>query len=190
MSSAPAQCLLIKLALTKDEVAAAIGASEDQISAMVEDGALPPPRKWGDELRWLPSEVDEHLRRWPISGERRGRAPDAKSLASLLTSEAAARYLGISITTLRSHVREGDIAFISMGRSLQRPRRLFDVASLEAFIGSRRRFEIPATKTRRRSHVKGEDTGYDFMATVARIRAEKAAKSKFGQTRKKPPSSR
>ncbi|RLP80540.1 DNA-binding protein [Xanthobacter tagetidis] len=69
-------------------------------------------------------------------------------MAKLLTMDEAAREMGICTTTLREHVRHGEIPFISLGRGEKRKRRMFDPADLQAFIAARRERETcPSTKT-------------------------------------------
>ncbi|WP_188610088.1 helix-turn-helix domain-containing protein [Chelatococcus reniformis] len=59
---------------------------------------------------------------------------------------AAAAYLGMSTDLLLDHVRNGDIAYIMKGSGLKRPRRMFHIDDLDAFLSRRRRVECPSTK--------------------------------------------
>ncbi|WP_412033237.1 helix-turn-helix transcriptional regulator [Nitratireductor aquimarinus] len=62
----------IRLALSRPEVAIAIGVSTSSIDRMVSDGALPPPRIWHSRKLWLVSEVEAYLNEWPTDGQADG----------------------------------------------------------------------------------------------------------------------
>ncbi|MCX5517780.1 hypothetical protein OSH10_04980 [Kaistia defluvii] len=64
---------LIRLALSRVEVAQSIGVSVSSVDKMIEEGALPPPRKWHSRKLWLVSEVEAYLNEWPSMD---GSAPD------------------------------------------------------------------------------------------------------------------
>ncbi|TIQ98008.1 hypothetical protein [Mesorhizobium sp.] len=60
-----------RLALSRNDLAIAIGVSTSSIDVMVTEGALPPPRKWHSRKLWLIAEVEAHLNEWPVDGEER-----------------------------------------------------------------------------------------------------------------------
>lgn len=59
---------IIRLALSRAEVALAIGVSAGSVDQMVSEGFLPPPRKWHSRKLWLVSEIEAHVCEWPIEG--------------------------------------------------------------------------------------------------------------------------
>lgn len=59
----------IRLALSRVDVALAIGVSASSVDQMVKEGALPPPRKWHSRKLWLVSEIEAYLNEWPVEGE-------------------------------------------------------------------------------------------------------------------------
>ncbi|MGX9390482.1 helix-turn-helix transcriptional regulator [Nitrobacteraceae bacterium UC4446_H13] len=62
---------IIRLALSRVEVALAIGVSVTSVDQMVVEGALPPPRKWHSRKLWLVAEIEAHLNDLPIEGQER-----------------------------------------------------------------------------------------------------------------------
>lgn len=60
---------IIRLALSRTEVAMSIGVSAGSVDQMVREGVLPPPRSWHSRKLWLVSEVEASLNEWPIDGE-------------------------------------------------------------------------------------------------------------------------
>ncbi|MEP9356000.1 helix-turn-helix domain-containing protein [Xanthobacter sp. KR7-65] len=99
----------------------------------------------------------------------------------LLNMDEAAEELGICTSTLREHVRHGEIPFISMGRGEIRKRRLFDPADLEAFVDRRRERETCQsirTSAAPTINMTSNVPVYDFMARRAAQRAEKLKNSK------------
>jgi len=60
---------IVRLALSRAEVALAIGVSIGSIDTMVTEGVLPKPRRWHSRKLWLVSEIEAHLNDWPIDGE-------------------------------------------------------------------------------------------------------------------------
>jgi predicted DNA-binding transcriptional regulator AlpA len=60
---------IVRLALSRTEVALSIGVSVTSVDQMVAEGALPPPRKWHSRKLWLVSEVEAYLNEWPSDGE-------------------------------------------------------------------------------------------------------------------------
>lgn len=63
---------IIRLALSRAELALSIGVSVGSIDEMVEEGALPHPRRWHSRKLWLVSEVEAHLSQWPSDGDDDG----------------------------------------------------------------------------------------------------------------------
>lgn len=55
----------IRLALSRPEVAIAIGVSTSSVNKMVSEGALPPPRIWHTRKFWLVAELEAYLNTWP-----------------------------------------------------------------------------------------------------------------------------
>lgn len=60
---------IVRLALSRTEVALAIGVSVGSVDQMVSEGALPPPRKWHSRKLWLVSEIEAYLNEWPSDGQ-------------------------------------------------------------------------------------------------------------------------
>lgn len=58
-----------RLGLNRNELALAIGVSVNTVDKMVQDGALPPPRKWNTRKIWIIAEVEAAMHEWPIDGE-------------------------------------------------------------------------------------------------------------------------
>ena len=59
---------IVRLALNRAEVAMAIGVRAGSVDQMVEEGMLPPPRRWHSRKLWLVSEIEARLNEWPIDG--------------------------------------------------------------------------------------------------------------------------
>ena len=57
-----------RFGLNREEVALSIGVSPTSIDAMVDDGSLPPPRKWKKRKFWLVREVEAAMLEWPVDG--------------------------------------------------------------------------------------------------------------------------
>ncbi|MCV9997301.1 hypothetical protein OE766_03490 [Pararhizobium sp. YC-54] len=57
-----------RLGLNRNELALAIGVSVNTVDKMVQDGALPPPRKWNTRKIWIVSEVEASMLEWPADG--------------------------------------------------------------------------------------------------------------------------
>jgi predicted DNA-binding transcriptional regulator AlpA len=71
---------IVRLALSRTEVALSIGVSVSSVDQMVAEGALPPPRKWHSRKLRLVSEIEAHLNELPREGEERDDvSSDAKS---------------------------------------------------------------------------------------------------------------
>ncbi len=60
---------IVRLALTKTEVALAIGVGTASVDTMVAEGALPRPRVWHSKKLWLVSEIEAALNELPVEGE-------------------------------------------------------------------------------------------------------------------------
>ncbi|MGZ9724270.1 hypothetical protein [Rhizobium miluonense] len=58
-----------RLGLNRAELALSIGVSTGTVDTMVEEGTLPPPRKWRSRKIWIFSEVEAAMLRWPVDGE-------------------------------------------------------------------------------------------------------------------------
>lgn len=58
-----------RIALNKSELAMAIGFSLNEIDQMIEDGALPKPRRRGRRRYWLTAEIEAALTDQPYEGE-------------------------------------------------------------------------------------------------------------------------
>ena len=58
-----------RLGLNRTEVALALGVSVNTVDRMVEDGSLPPPRRWHTRMFWRPAEIDAAMSEWPIDGQ-------------------------------------------------------------------------------------------------------------------------
>jgi excisionase family DNA binding protein len=61
----------------------------------------------------------------------------------LLTPAQAARRLGMSVKTLRAHVRTGDIRYVNVGRGKERERIMFAPHDLEGFIAAHTQTKAP-----------------------------------------------
>lgn len=59
---------IVRLALTRAELALSIGMSTSSIDKMVEEGALPRPRKWHTRKLWVVTEVEAALLDLPVDG--------------------------------------------------------------------------------------------------------------------------
>lgn len=61
---------IIRLALSRTEVALAVGVSASSVDQMIAEGALPHPRKWHSRKLWLVSEVEAYLNEWSSDGSQ------------------------------------------------------------------------------------------------------------------------
>jgi excisionase family DNA binding protein len=59
-------------------------------------------------------------------------------MTPLLTPADAAAFLSVSVDTLNAIVARGDLPFVPIGAGDKRPRRRFDRADLEAYVGERK----------------------------------------------------
>lgn len=106
-------------------------------------------------------------------------------MVTLLTMQQTADQLGISIRTLREHVKHGEITYIAMGRGEQRQRRMFDQSDIDAFKERRRRIDAcPSTplKAHRSTTSPSSLGGSGFMAQLEALHAEKQKRSSERKT--------
>lgn len=68
MRPEPAMRDVPRLSLSRAEVAYAIGVSPNTIDVMVQEGALPPPRRWHSRTLWLVHEISAAMMDWPTRG--------------------------------------------------------------------------------------------------------------------------
>lgn len=72
-----------RLALSRAELALAIGVSVSSVDAMVAEGALPPPRIWHTRKLWLVTEVEAYLNNLPAEGGETNDNPFDEPVAPL-----------------------------------------------------------------------------------------------------------
>lgn len=60
---------IVRLALSRTEVALAIGVSVGSVDQMVREGELPPPRVWHSRKLWIVTEIEAALNDWPTEDE-------------------------------------------------------------------------------------------------------------------------
>jgi excisionase family DNA binding protein len=82
--------------------------------------------------------------------QRKPRPPDG-----LLTMAEAAAKLGCSTKTLNSHVADGELGYVTLGRGKARPRKLFVPADLDAFISAQKRKGTPCPSLESRARHTG-----------------------------------
>ncbi|MCZ4501015.1 MAG: hypothetical protein JWQ74_3570 [Marmoricola sp.] len=58
-----------RIALSRTEVATAIGVSPDSVDTMVDEGVLPRPRRWHTRKIWLVAEIEAFLTELPSDGQ-------------------------------------------------------------------------------------------------------------------------
>ncbi len=91
----------------------------------------------------------------------------------LLTPTQAAELLGISTKTLREHVRSGEIAVISTGCGMKRPRVAYAASDIQDFINRRRTRLCQSTNTKTaRSTNTTFNSGVIAFAALQERRAE------------------
>ncbi|MFG1433316.1 helix-turn-helix domain-containing protein [Xanthobacter sp. V2C-8] len=100
----------------------------------------------------------------------------------LLSPDEAARYLHICTSTLLAHVKDGEIAFISVGCGLKNKRRKFLIADLDAFIERRRQRETPVDRSTHR--ISTPEDHQEFSGISARFAAMRAEKERNARNRK------
>lgn len=100
----------------------------------------------------------------------------------LLSPDEAASYLGICTSTLLAHVKDGEIAFISVGCGLKNKRRKFLIADLDAFIERRRQRETPVDRSTHRISTPGR--AQETFSFTAMCEARKAEKERQARERK------
>jgi len=130
---------VVRLALSRAEVALSIGVGVNTIDAMVAGGALPPPRKWQSERLWLVSEVEAYLKAWPSDGdarpERRLSAIDDRPFSV----ERLAKRWGCSENSIRHMVNSQELPAFRLGRLMRIPAQVVTEIEAQAtdFEGSR-----------------------------------------------------
>jgi hypothetical protein len=66
-----------RLGLSRSELAVSIGVSINSIDKMVDEGALPPPRKWHERQVFLIDEVLTAMQAWPSKDGKAGKSDEA-----------------------------------------------------------------------------------------------------------------
>lgn len=66
-----------RLSLNRAEVALALGVSVNTVDEMVQEGYLPPPKRWHTRKVWLISEIEAFMSEWPSDGETKKFGGDA-----------------------------------------------------------------------------------------------------------------
>lgn len=66
-----------RLSLNRAEVALALGVSVNTVDEMVQEGYLPPPKRWHTRKVWLISEIEAFMSEWPSDGETKTFGGDA-----------------------------------------------------------------------------------------------------------------
>lgn len=66
-----------RLSLNRAEVALALGVSVNTVDEMVQEGYLPPPKRWHTRKVWLISEIEAFMSEWPSDGETKTLGGDA-----------------------------------------------------------------------------------------------------------------
>jgi len=100
--------------------------------------------------------VDEYTCTCHHLAQERGlveRVESANLGRGVLSPAEAADLLGISLRTLRTHVRAGNVACVRLGFGERRPRRGYLPDDLVAFIARLRRIECPTEGTHRTRRV-------------------------------------
>lgn len=95
-----------------------------------------------------------------------------------------ARLLGFDEKTLRAHVREGNIRYLSVGFGEKRPRREFRLADILEFLERMSRRECPSTAPRTRRSTTSTSSS-EVIGFTARREALIAARRKPSSGRKR-----
>ncbi len=66
-----------RLSLNRAEVALALGFSVNTVDEMVDEGYLPPPKRWHTRKVWLISEIEAFMSEWPADGAMKKSEGDA-----------------------------------------------------------------------------------------------------------------
>jgi hypothetical protein len=71
--------------------------------------------------------------------------------APYLTLGGLAAVIGIDEKTLRAHVVAGDLPYVRFGAGVKRPRRLFGLSDVTAFLRTRQKRDVPCQSTGRKT---------------------------------------
>jgi hypothetical protein len=96
-----------------------------------------------------------------------------------LPAKETARLLGMDDSTLRLHVKAGNIRYRALGIGVTRPRREFTLADILEFLERQRRQQCPSTSARTRRSTTTTSSGMVFAFTELRAKhlAERQKKS-------------
>jgi hypothetical protein len=97
-------------------------------------------------------------------------------MTPLLTPRAAAAFLAVSIDTLNAIVARGDLPFVEVGAGDKRPRRRFDPADIEAYVGERK---CRSGNGRDKTH--GPTTSRSGVTDIQEILAQRRSAKRNGQ---------
>lgn len=111
---------IVRIALTKPEVALAIGVGVHAVDGLVAAGGLPPPRHWGDERLWLVSEVEAYLRAWPTDDGAQAKRSISVIDDRPFTPETLAKRWGCTGNHIRHMVSAGELPSFRLGNKLVR----------------------------------------------------------------------
>jgi Helix-turn-helix domain len=93
-------------------------------------------------------------------------------------AETAAR-LGISVKTLRPHIVSGALRYIVLGHGRERPRRMFTLDDINAFLAAQTRSDVPCPSTKTRARRSGSSiSSGEVIAFTARPNARTNVKPK------------
>lgn len=110
-----------RIALSRAEVALAIGVSTNSVDLMVKEGTLPKPRKWHTRKIWIVAEIEASMFNWPVDGEEEAEdwtasndVPPAAAAArkivdgkrSTKAEESYALFLQLGAEGFREHYKE------------------------------------------------------------------------------------
>ncbi|MBF9233971.1 helix-turn-helix domain-containing protein [Microvirga sp. BT350] len=108
-------------------------------------------------------------------------------MGKLLTMAEAADELRICERTLREHVRQGDIAYIAIGRGTHRRRRMFDQDDLTDFKERQRRRDKCLSTNTKTHRTTITTSNIKVVALPVQRAARAAAKPKSSSGRKSGP---
>ena len=93
-------------------------------------------------------------------------------MTALLTIAEAAAMLGVSVKTMRGHVKAGEIAYINLGRGEKRARMAFEPCDIDEFLNRRRTRQCQSTsrKVPRSTTSTSRSVGIDFAAVRAKLK--------------------
>jgi len=110
---------VVRLALSRAEVALSIGVGVNTIDVMVAGGFLPPPRKWHSERLWLVSEVEAYLKAWPTEDEARSEGSPSAIDDRPFSVEKLAKRWGCSANHIRHMVNSKELPAFRVGRLMR-----------------------------------------------------------------------